>query len=239
MKKITLLASLLFSAAVFSQELLVNGGFENWDSTSEPTGFTKKENVEQESTEKHGGSFSVKHTGGTKDLGQTVSIIGGNYYRISLWYKTAQVGDETDSRIWSYWKNGAATLDANADELRGPENKYFTNNTSSWQYYEVTLQAPAEADNFYFEVRTYKNAITYWDDFSVFDLGNSLSFTNGKIDGLAVSVKGAFIATNKGKIKSIYNVVGKESKNGNLASGIYMVHVVDGDKSEIRKVLIK
>ncbi|MFD1614489.1 T9SS type A sorting domain-containing protein [Gelatiniphilus marinus] len=169
-KLYTLLFALLISGFCFGQELLLNGDFEAWTDASTPTDWTKIESTAQESTEIHGGTFSAKHTGGTSDLGQTITgITPGTSYTISLWYKVdAGFGDGTDARIWSYWKNGASNISDNASELRGPNNAYFDNNGNVWTQYSVTLTAPATADSFYFEVRTYGTAVVYWDDFSFF-----------------------------------------------------------------------
>ncbi|MDO3694052.1 hypothetical protein QVZ41_04200 [Wenyingzhuangia sp. chi5] len=244
MKKITLIIGLLVSALSFSQELLLNGGFENWDNATSPTNFTKVENIEQEATEKHSGSFSAKHTGGTKNLGQTVNVTPGNYYTISLWYKTAQEGDGTDARIWSYWKNGSTNLNDNADELRGPaasigNNSGYLLNVETWTKYETTLQAPAEADSFYFEVRTYSGAITYWDDLSVFDHGATLSVKENTIPNLVLAAENGEIVTNKGTITGVYNVMGQQVANENLNSGIYVITVTENNLTSINKVFVK
>ena len=152
----------------YGQEVMVNGGFESWDDASTPTGYSKAENTAQESTEVYSGTYSAKHTGGTKDIAQTVPIDGGQTYTISLWYKVdANSGDGTDARIWSNWKAGGSNLTDDAASLKGPNNAYLDNNNYAWTNYSVTLTAPATADELYFEVRTYKNAIVYWDDFSV------------------------------------------------------------------------
>ncbi|MGJ8591876.1 MAG: T9SS type A sorting domain-containing protein [Aquaticitalea sp.] len=171
MKKIYfLLFTILISASSIGQELIVNGDFETWTDVNTPAGYTHIENVEQVSTEAHTGTFSAKHTGGTSDLGQTITgVTPGTSYTISLWYKVdAGFGDGTDARIWSYWKNGATNVNDNADELRGPANGYFDANGNVWTQYSVTLTAPAGVDSFYFEVRTYGSAVVYWDDFSFF-----------------------------------------------------------------------
>ncbi|MCX7550995.1 DUF6130 family protein [Xanthomarina sp. F2636L] len=199
MKKIYLLLfSLLTVSFSFGQELLVNGTLEGWDDPNTPTGWTKVEMVDQESTEVHSGTFSAKHTGGTSDLGQTVSgIIPGTSYTVSLWYKVdAAFGDGTDARIWSYWKNGSSNLSDNADELRGPLNAYFDNNGNVWTQYTTTITAPATADNFYFELRTYGSAVVYWDDLSFFQEATAVptlgvvSPTNGSnVPGPDVSVE--------------------------------------------------
>lgn len=149
-------------------ELLVNGGFESWDNSTTPTGWDKIESVTQEGTEVHGGTYSAKHIGGTKDLGQFISVTGGKSYTITMWYKVVQ-NDGTDARIWSYWRSGGSNLNDHASELRGPNNSYLDNNGGVWTEYTVTLTAPASADEFYFEVRTYSGATVYWDDFSFLD----------------------------------------------------------------------
>lgn len=102
--------------------MLLNEGLENWDSDTEPTDWTKVEETTKESTEIYNGSFSAKHTGGTKDLGQTIAgVVAGDRNAITIWYKVVE-NDGTDSRIWSYWKDDAnsSVTDATTDDaLRG------------------------------------------------------------------------------------------------------------------------
>ncbi|MDN3491354.1 T9SS type A sorting domain-containing protein [Winogradskyella bathintestinalis] len=171
MKKIYFLfIALLITSLTFGQELLSNGNFETWTDANTPESWTKIENVTQESTEAHTGNFSAKHTAdGTKDLGQTITgITPGNSYTVSMWYKV-ESGDDTDARIWSYWKDDMGdNIADNSDELRGPNNSYFDNNGNQWTQYSVTLTAPATAAGFYFEARAYGSAVVYWDDFSFF-----------------------------------------------------------------------
>jgi hypothetical protein len=169
MKKLyVLILSLTITSLSFGQEIMLNGNLESWVNTTTPTSYSKAENTEQETTEIHGGSNSAKHTGGTKDIAQTITgIIPGSSYTISLWYKVDS-GDATSARIWSYWKDGSTNLTDNANELRGPNNNYLSNNNGAWTQYTTTVTAPSTADSFYFEVRTYSGAIVYWDDFSVF-----------------------------------------------------------------------
>ncbi|MCK5775820.1 MAG: chitobiase/beta-hexosaminidase C-terminal domain-containing protein [Bacteroidales bacterium] len=160
---------LTFSLNATGQEMLLNGNLESWIDATHPTGWTKAENIDKESVPAnvHGGSYSAKHTGGTKDLGQTIlGIIPGDSYTISFWYKVV-ANDNSDSRIWSYWKNADGNISANGNELRGPNNGYLNNNGGVWTLYTTTIDAPETADRLYFEVRTYGGAITYWDDMSV------------------------------------------------------------------------
>ena len=169
MKKLyVLILSLTITTLSFGQEIMLNGNFESWDNATTPTSYSKAESTEQETTEVHGGANSAKHTGGTKDIAQTITgIIPGSSYTISLWYKVAS-GDATSARIWSYWQASGSNITDNANELRGPNNAYLSNNGGAWTQYTTTITAPATADGFYFEVRTYSGAVVYWDDFSVF-----------------------------------------------------------------------
>jgi len=177
MKKNYILTSLLIiliSGFSFGQEMLLNGGLENWDSDTAPTDWTKAE-VLTKSTDAHSGSFSAVRDGGsgTKDLSQTITgIIPGESYTLTAWYKVT-AGDEKDARVWSTWKNGSTTVyhagtssNANDDPLRGPNNGYFDNNGGVWSKYELTVTAPSGVDSFYFEVRSYSNSTTHWDDLS-------------------------------------------------------------------------
>ncbi len=178
MKKFTtlLMMFLMFiGMSTKAQEVLVNGGFELWGDDNSPTGWTKAENITKESGADfiHGGTYSAKHEGGTKKLGQTIGgIIAGDSYTLTLWYKVVE-SDGDDARIWSYWKNADGNMEDHAAELRGPNNAYFDNNGGLWTQYTVTLEAPATVTDFYFEVRTYSGAFTYWDDFSFVHNGTS------------------------------------------------------------------
>jgi len=182
---------LFFVGSSWGQEVLLNGTFEAWDNSTSPTSWTHVENTTQESTIIHSGTYSAKHIGGTKDLGQTISgIVGGDEYTLTLWYKVTD-GDATSARIWSYWKNGTTNLTDNADELRGPNNSYFDNNGGEWTEYSVTLTAPVAADGFYFEVRTYSGGIVYWDDFSLFHTSSStptISLSETALSGFTYAV---------------------------------------------------
>ena len=170
-----LLLAFCFSNLSLGQEMLLNGGLEDWSDGS-PTSWTKAEVLTQ-STDAQSGSVSAVRTGGsgTKDLSQTITgIIPGNSYTVNFWYKSTG-GDETNARIWCTWKNGSTTVyhagtgsAAGDDELRN-NSGYLDNNGGVWTQHTVTVTAPADVDSFYYEVRSYTNSTTYWD---------SLSFVN-------------------------------------------------------------
>lgn len=173
MKKITFLTFIVLAFVVGSanfataQNLMTNGDLETWTDANTPTDWDKAESVTQESGTIHGGIFSAKQQAGTKDLMQNVAgIIGGETYVITYYYLDNDA--DAKSRIWSYWTAGGSTISDNAAELR-PST--YSSDNASWQEYTVTLVAPATADGFRFEVRSYNDnagsGFIYYDDFSV------------------------------------------------------------------------
>ena len=112
MKKLyVLILSLTITTLSFGQEIMLNGNLESWDNATTPTSYSKAESTEQETTESSRRcSNSAKHTGGTKDIAQTITgIVPGSSYTISLWYKVAS-GDATSARIWSYWQGSEVRI---------------------------------------------------------------------------------------------------------------------------------
>jgi hypothetical protein len=161
-----LLVFVLATSAFGQTEILVNGDFESWDNLTTPTSWSKVENIDKDSTEVHGGTYSAKHTGGTKDLGQYVTVTPGYTYDITIWYKVT-AGDGDDARIWCVWKSAGTSVYDNTDGIRGPNGGYFDNNGGVWSTFDTTVVAPETVDTLYFELRAYSGATVYWDDLSV------------------------------------------------------------------------
>lgn len=262
---LTLLLSFCLISISVGQEMIANGGLENWDDDTSPTSWTKAESLVK-STEAHSGSFSAFRNGGssTKDLSQTITgITPGESYTISFWYKVTS-GDDQDARIWCTWKNGSTTVyhaggsnGANVDPLRGPENGYLDNNGGVWTKHEVTVTAPADVDSFYYEVRSYSNSTTYWDDLS-FVKNATASVKNNAIEGFAtypnpITNKKFTVSSNSTAIKevAIYSVIGKKvfstsfsgvKKNLDVTSlndGFYILKVKEGNKIATKKLVIR
>lgn len=172
MKKIVLFISFIFITSLcFGQNLMTNGDLETWTDPTTPANWDKAEHVTQDSTNIHGGIYSAKQQAGTYDLMQNVpGIIGGQTYTINYYYLDNDV--DAKSRIWSYWTSGTSTLSDNAAELRPGS---YSSDDPSWIEYSQTLQAPATADGFRFEVRSYNTnaggGYIYYDDFSVVSSG--------------------------------------------------------------------
>jgi hypothetical protein len=263
---LTLLMTLCLTVVSYGQEMLLNGGLENWDSDTAPTDWTKAE-VLTKSTDAHSGSFSAVRDGGsgTKDLSQTITgITPGESYTLTAWYKVT-AGDDKDARVWSTWKNGSTTVyhagtssNANDDPLRGPNNGYFDNNGGVWSKYELTVTAPSGVDSFYFEVRSYSNSTTHWDDLSFVKNSSTASLKNNAIIGFAtypnpVSDGILNISSASGSVKNltIFNLLGKQvlsssfsgvNKNIDVSSintGMYILKVTEEGKIATKKLIIR
>ena len=259
---LTLLITLCLTAVSFGQEMMLNGGLENWDDDTTPTSWSKAESIEK-STDAHSGSFSAFRNGGdsTKDLAQTItSVIAGNSYTISFWYKVT-AGDDQDARIWCTWLNGSTTVyhtdNVTTDPLRGPENGYLDNNGGVWTKHEVTVTAPADVDGFYYEVRSYSNSQTYFDDLSFVNNGVA-SVKNNAIEGFAtypnpVTNHKFTLTSNSSETKeiAIFNILGKKVLSSSvsgvkatvdvstISSGIYILKVTEDGKTATKKLVIK
>ncbi|MFK5856679.1 MAG: hypothetical protein QM503_11150, partial [Bacteroidota bacterium] len=160
-----------FVNVITAQEQVTNGDLEAWDNSTTPSNYDKAENITQESTIVYGGTYSAKQQAGTSDLQQLVGgIVAGQSYTISYYYLDNDV--DARSRIWSYWTSGGSTLGDNAAELR---SSIYSTDDPAWQLWTVTLVAPATADGFKFEVRSYNDnaggGFIYYDDLSVFGGG--------------------------------------------------------------------
>jgi len=148
----------------FSQNLVINPGFEIWEKINKPVGWTTAQNCLIDSAYINSGNYSCRHEGGTttKYLGQTIAVLPGNQYQFSLLFKTEITGNGNGCRIWCYWKDAAGNItDPSTDSKLRPSG-YLKSDT--WKEFSVDIISPPNAISFYLEVRTYPNSITYWDD---------------------------------------------------------------------------
>ncbi len=173
MKKSYLLILVTFfisSISVNGQNLMNNGDIEDWGNPTTPTNYDLYDNVSQESTIVYEGTYSAAQMSADasqKLIQDVYNIIGGQQYTISYYYLDNSAIART--RIWSYWMEDGTYLDDNADVLRPGE---YSIENPEWQHYTVTLVAPMNANEFRFDVRTYKQDGTfggyiYFDDLSV------------------------------------------------------------------------
>ncbi len=188
MKKITLLFSFMICVLfTYAQtNLVVNPSFEDWTDgkpapwyvvgTTPPTGYT----MTNETSTIFDGLTSCKMdvpttASGTISVAQSISIVAGKTYVLSMSYYILS-GDGSDARIWCNFKTGT-TFFADAalvstglySKLRGPGNEnssgslYFPDEKGAWKTYTTEFVAPANADGFDFQFRTYKGAVVFWD----------------------------------------------------------------------------
>jgi len=149
---------------------MVNGDLESWDNSTTPTGWDVFDNVTQDDVVVFEGIYSAAQMSdnSSQKLRQDVyNIVGGQEYTISYYYLDNSTTAKT--RIWSYWMDNGTYLDDDEEVLRPSE---YSVENSEWQHYSVTLTAPLTANEFRFDVRTYKQdgafgGINYFDDFSV------------------------------------------------------------------------
>ena len=149
---------------LFSQNLIVNPGFETWEKLNKPAGWTTAQSCLIDSVSIRSGIYSCRHDGGTKYLGQTLTVVPGTQYRLTFFYKTAITGSGNGCRIWCYWKDsgGNNLTDIATDNILRP-SKYLKSDT--WQQFSVDFASPAGSAFFYMEIRTYANSTTWLDDF--------------------------------------------------------------------------
>ena len=171
MKKLSTILIFVFLAGfAFSQNLVLNGDMESWDNPTTPSDWELYDNVTQNTANVHGGTYSAAQMSdaSTQKLRQDVfNIVGGQQYTISYYF----LDNVTDARtrIWSYWMEDGTYLDDDEEVLRPSE---YSVENAQWQHYTVTLTAPLNANEFRFDVRTYKQdgnygGNIYFDDFSV------------------------------------------------------------------------
>jgi hypothetical protein len=151
---------------ISSQNLVLNPGFESWETPTKPEYWTISQNCESSSAFIISGVYSCKHSGTAtdrSDLSQIIPVTAGKEYRLSYYCRTEAPGTASGARIWCSWKNvsGAEIADPATKPVLQPTS-YIKNIT--FQQYSLTTVAPAGAVSFNLEFRTYKNSSAWWDD---------------------------------------------------------------------------
>jgi hypothetical protein len=168
----------------FPQNLIVNPGFETWEKLNKPAGWTTAQSCLKDSVDINSGNYSCRHDGGTKYLGQTLTVAPGKQYRLTFFYKTAITGTGNGCRIWCYWKDSAGNnlTDVATDNILRP-SKYLKSDT--WQQFSIDIASIAGTAFFYLEIRTYANSIAWLDDF-VFEENVSTYSPEEKDSGITI-----------------------------------------------------
>ena len=240
MKKLLTSIVVLITTISFGQNLVTNGGVENWtDVVTAGITVTTLDNfttltlgASKENTIKHDGVYGVKHTTplvtvpasttSVKIQNETVTVIPGHSYTISYWFLDNDVNAK--SRPWIYWIDATSPTpvtitDATSDAAFRPST-YSTDNTQ-WQQFTQTFTAPALSAKLRFEVRSYNTGsvgggFIYYDDFSVIDNSSMATNQNNKM-GLIVypnPVNNGLlnIQTTNNSVKNVvvYDLLGKQ-----------------------------
>ncbi len=157
----------LINLSGLGQNLVINPGFESWDSETRPAGWTTAQNCQPENSVVLSGSFSCHQEGtsSSKYLGQLIQVTAGNTYCLSFYYMALVTDNGNGCRLWCYWKDssGSSLADPETDELLRPSH-YLK--SDFWDQFEITVTAPEGAAALYLEVRTYPNSVAFWDEFS-------------------------------------------------------------------------
>jgi hypothetical protein len=235
----------------FSQNFILNPGFETWEKLNKPAGWTTAQNCVKDSVSIKSGSYSCRHEGGTKYLGQTLTIIPGKPYRLSFFFKTSITGSGNGCRIWCYWKDsgGNNLTDLATNDILRP-SKYLK--SDSWQQFSVDFASPEGSAFFYLEIRTYANSVTWIDDFVFEENISTYSpeeknsdiaiYPNPAKDYLTISsvagLKHIYIQSLTGTILLSSDFHGEQTINipvSGFPNGIYIISIRTTDKLVTRK----
>ncbi|MFT4805831.1 MAG: hypothetical protein ACI83H_002890 [Glaciecola sp.] len=253
---LTLLMTLCLTVASFGQEMMLNGGLENWTSNTDPTDWTTAQNITQESEEKHAGSFSAKQTkdasGGYKKLIQNIpNTTVGESYTVSFWYKVAPDAGSV-VKMWSNFRDSSGGfIDGTTDDIT------LGVSDNAWTKFEATVTAPATSVKFWFELRTYNNTTVYFDDFSFFH-NTTASLKNNAIVGFAAypnpvskGILNISSASDSFKNITIFNLLGKQVLSSSfsgiqsnvdvssISAGIYILKATEAGKTVTKKLVIR
>ena len=252
MKRVIFFVLLInMSLLSFSQNLIVNPGFETWEKPNKPAGWTTAQSCLKDSVSINSGKYSSRHDGGTKYLGQTLTVAPGKQYRLSFFYKTAITGSGNGCRIWCYWKDsgGNNLTDVATDNILRP-SKYLKSDT--WQQFSIDIASPAGTALFYLEIRTYANSTAWLDDFDFEENVSTYSpeekdsdikiYPNPANDYLRVNsmteLKFVSIQSLSGIIMWSSNLSGGESVSipvSDFCNGIYIIRIRTQGKLITRK----
>ena len=170
MKKLLFTFGLLFSFSLSWGQIVSNGNFETWtgntpdDWTTIDSGIT----TSKELTDIHGGSASasIEVTTGTQsntDIRQSISVVNGHEYNISVWVKHTE--GYIKARLY----------------IDGYQGYSDNTNTSTWQ--EITYTYTANSSSIEIGLRFYDQSgfdgseIVYVDDFVITDTSTTPTIT--------------------------------------------------------------
>ena len=165
MKRInSFVLSAFITIQLFSQNLVINPGFESWQKINKPTGWTSALGCLKDSTIILSEIYSCRQaaTGDSRELGQVIPVREGTFYTISFWYRNETAGGGNGCRVWANWKDAEGNPLNDEASLPLLHSGYLKSDT--WKQYSADVTAPPTAAYFNLIVRTLPNSVTYWDD---------------------------------------------------------------------------
>jgi hypothetical protein len=247
---------LLLGHTSFSQNLVVNPGFETWGTTTKPTDWTTAQGCQKDEINIKSGIFSCHQEGSSasKDLGQKFNINSLKQYRFSFFYKTGTATTGNGCRVWCEW------LDDNQAPINDPVSESVLHSgymkSESWKQFSVDLTPPAGAGYFNLLVRSLPNSITYWDDFE-FTEGVPTKNYEEKLPEIIIYPSPARDYLNINNMQTVRHIdilyitgtsiwssdfSGEESVSipvSGLSNGLYIIRIRTSEKIIIRKFIKK
>jgi len=245
MKRTTLLVSLFLMIGVLhmnAQELIVNGGFENWVNSDSVANWdfvtATGQSFSKETSIVHSGTASLlsNHTG----TGGTAKVLTRPYvnpvtpgitYTFSFWYYADATGTtnlKSGLRMWGYWQNPDGS-NGTFDQTNLQPSTYIdlTGNTGVWKQFSVDVVPPAGAGQVQLEVRFYKQTKIYIDDISF--VAKTSGINNVKYQNLNVWISNNKITFEalKGEKVEIFNTVGQSLHRALATEGINSVSIAE------------
>lgn len=147
---------------------------------------TNDPNLTADETNKHAGSFSLKHMSpvgkGNSAIKQEIAVTPGKKYKVSFWYFDNE--PNAKGRIWCSWINTlgnkitfAKEMTAEKAELAKLQPNTFSEDAAEWKQFSVEVVAPLSDREVYnsakllLEIRTYPenklSGAVYYDDIEV------------------------------------------------------------------------
>jgi hypothetical protein len=247
---------LVMEPVSFSQNLVVNPGFEIWGKIDKPTDWTNTQGCQKDSVFVLSENYSCRQEGSTssRDLGQKFVISPGKHYRFSFFYKTGTLTTGNGCRVWCEW------LDENKNAIDDPLSEPVLHSgfmrSEEWKQFSAEITSPANAANFYLLVRTLPKSITYWDDF-VFEENEVTYDPEEKPSGIMIYPNPAhdyLIINNIQNLQHIniqsltgiiilsYHFSGEQTVTipvSGLPDGLYIINIITSDKLITRKFIKK
>ena len=174
-----------FCKTVSAQNLVVNPGFESWESSGKPSDWANTQNCLKDSDFIKSGNYVCRQDGVTssRDLGQRVIVSPGKHYTFSFFFKTGSATTGNGCRLWCEWLDAAKVSISDPSSVAILHSVYMKSDI--WQQLSCDVTSPENAGYFYLLVRTLSNSVTYWDDF-VFE--ESIPTINNEIHASEIRV---------------------------------------------------